>query len=269
MARIRAAASSIASGMPSSRRQISLTAAVSAELEFWHERVGTLYEQRNCGRRSPLAEAERRHRPDLLAMRPAAPRGSSRAGDLRAARQYLTRQRAAIALIRCSQLSSTKSRWRPRSAFTTVWSIVLPALLRHAEHARHRVAIAPGSPTAASSTSHTPSASSLTAMKAIDCRRGEASAAVDRKARYAHASDTGERYQARRLQPCEHFAQVPVAAEEPCDLGWQIAQLAGRPRRLRYGSAMRWDGLGNRLDHLVDCPLVGKQTRRSNVDRTI
>ena len=167
IARARAAASSIASGMPSRRRQISTTTGSRRVVE--HEvRIGRArprHEERNRGNRHRLVARDLvRPRPSTV-VRPTTParrqppvvRGSSRRSTLTAPRSGSGSPAPRPASTRCSQLSSSKRLWRGRSISAIASSIELPRRTFTSIAVANAADVASSSTTLTSSTTWTPS----------------------------------------------------------------------------------------------------------------
>ena len=123
MTRIRAAASSIASGRPSSRRHISddRGGVLAVEAQVRAGGAGAVGEQHGA-----VDRGQRRHAARAAPPRPRAPPGSSPAPPPPAQCCTTWSSSRAAASRTCSQLSSTSSSSRPRRYSITVCSIVRP-----------------------------------------------------------------------------------------------------------------------------------------------
>ena len=229
---MRAAASSIASGSPSSRRQISATAAAfsSVSAKSGCDRLGALDEQRDRRRTARHASAggscvrvrqrQRRHRELLLAAQTQRARGWSTSSLQAAGRPPAGRRRSGAAGSTCSKLSSTSSSCLSR---------------RYAASALERAACSPASRTP-SACGDRGSDQRRVARSAPGRRRRRrrrtrpaASAAdLQRQAGLAHAAGAGQRHEARRrfpeqgAQPCELLRTTNQRRR----LDWQVGRVA-------------------------------------------
>ncbi len=162
MAAIREAASSMASGIPSRRRQISTTAAASPSSP-------TMKRGETCCARSTNKATAAESTP--------APTSSEGTGHSRsspmpspsrlvatilvvAEATRMASIRSAAASSTCSQLSNTSSRTLPSRAAATLWATLRPGCWVMPSTAATASGTAAGSVTAASSKNHTPSGNS-------------------------------------------------------------------------------------------------------------
>ena len=163
----------MARGIPSRRRQISMTAPASSA--WSSEKRGATLRVRStnrltaasrCPRRRPArapATVARRRRPILPGRWPESPRSAD------CARMASTRSAAASRT--CSQLSNTNSRTRPSSAAATDSLTLLPGCSVMPSTAGTTSGTATGSATAANSKTQTPSGNSSTRRAATSSTR--------------------------------------------------------------------------------------------------
>ena len=135
-ARTRAAASSMASGMPSRRRQISVTTVgvVVGDGEIGPGTAGAVAEQLD----RLVGQRQRRHPPVHLTRHAERLATRRQHRHARAGAQQVRRRAAALASSRCSQLSSTSSMWRSRTNRSSVSIVELAGLVGQAQRACHR-----------------------------------------------------------------------------------------------------------------------------------
>ena len=169
MKRTRAAASSIARGIPSRRSQIS---AITARSPSEGENAASAASARSQNSRTPSVAADNDGTAHTRS--PATPSGSRLvASTVTVGHDSVTRPTSsAAASSRCSQLSRITSRRRPRRASTTLSTRDRPSWGRIDRMAATACATAAGSATGASSHNHTPSGNlSATIPPASSARR--------------------------------------------------------------------------------------------------
>ena len=155
---MREAANSIANGIPSRRRQISVTAPTSS--------IATkcLVRQRGRARRTTSAAAESGRRVTaparVVRRRPAILPGWSRGFSPSTSAARIDLDHVGAASRTCSQLSNTSSRVRPSNAAAMLSAMLNPGCWVMPRTAATASGTAAGSPTAASSITHTPSGKS-------------------------------------------------------------------------------------------------------------